>query len=183
LNPFWQKLISETQGGSVPLEIYFLLLVLGLLILFWDLFDRKYQSLAEESEISEELDILALKNDDKFPTRSFESDNLRLRGTPDALAKDGKITIPVDFVPLSSKVQDRHVVKLLAYMRLIEEETKLLPPYGVLLMGKKRRVVKVKNSPEKQRWLDTLLDEMDSIIGGVPANPRPKTRTKKMQKM
>ena len=40
-------------------------------------------------------------------------------------------------------------------------------------MGQKGRIVKVKNTPEKQRWLETLLDEMNSILDGVPAVAAP----------
>jgi len=148
-------------------------MVLGLLIFLWDFFDRKYSKLVEESDSDLSLDILALKGNEKFPTRHFESKELGLRGTPDALVKEGKFTIPVDLVPLSSKVQDRHVIKILTYLRLLEEETGTKSPHGILLMGKKRRVVKVKNTPEKQRWLETLVEEMHSILDGVPSVPRP----------
>jgi len=173
MNSWLEKMLGNYEPGSIPIEIFTLLLVLGLLIFLWDFFDRKYSKLAEESESDFSLDILALKGNEKFPTRQFESLSLGLRGTPDALVKEGKFTIPVDLVPMSSKVQDRHVVKILTYLRLLEEESGTRPPHGILLMGKKRRVVKIKNTPEKQRWLETLVEEMQSIIDGVPSVPRP----------
>ncbi len=173
MNSWLENMLGQYEPGTIPLEIFALLLVLGLLIFLWDFFDRKYSNLADQSDSILTLEVLSLKDNDKFPTRSFQSINLMLKGTPDALVKEGKFTIPVDLVPMSSKVQDRHVVKILSYLRLIEEETNTRPPHGILLMGKKRRVVKVKNTEEKQRWLETLIDEMHSINEGIPAVPRP----------
>jgi len=173
MNSWLEKMLGQYQPGTIPIEIFTLLLVLGLLIFLWDFFDRKYSDLAEESDTNLSLDILSLKDNEKFPTRHFQSKKLGLRGTPDALVKEGKFTIPVDLVPLSSKVQDRHVIKILTYLKLVEDETGTRPPHGIILMGKKRRVVKIKNTEEKQRWLETLVDEMHSILDGIPAAPRP----------
>jgi CRISPR/Cas system-associated exonuclease Cas4 (RecB family) len=40
-------------------------------------------------------------------------------------------------------------------------------------MGPEQRSIRIKNTDEKQRWLDSLLDEMRSILDGVPAVPTP----------
>ena len=96
-----------------------------------------------------------------------------LSGRPDALIKDDGAVIPVSIKPMSKKVRDRHVIELIAHLRLVEEDEGVRPPYGILLMGKGARKVKIRNTEEKQRWLESLIDEMNSIIGGVPAVPAP----------
>ncbi len=173
MKEFLQNFLGGIGPGAIPLEIILLLLILGLLIFFWDFFERKYSQLSENSELESHTTIVALKNDATFPSQTFSSSKLGLRGRPDAIVKEKSFLIPVDLVPLSSKIQDRHVIKIIAYLRLIEEKTGKSSPYGILLMGKKRRMVRVKNSDEKQRWLETLVDEMNAVADGVPALASP----------
>ena len=96
MNSWLENMLGQYEPGTIPLEIFALLLVLGLLIFLWDFFDRKYSNLADQSDSILTLEVLSLKDNDKFPTRSFQSINLMLKGTPDALVKEGKFTIPVD---------------------------------------------------------------------------------------
>ena len=58
-------------------------------------------------------------------------------------------------------------------MRLIEEFEGKKPPYGYLILGKNCRTFKIENSPERQAWLQKMLDEMRSIVEGAPAIPAP----------
>ena len=164
---------SSSPSFEVPLEIWFLLAACGLVIFLWDFFDRRSSSLQKNSGLDEESEIIAVKGSDDIPSKEFFSKDLGLSGKPDALLKEDGFLIPVDVVPMSKKVQDRHIIKIIAHLKLIEHEQGKPSPYGILRMGKKGRIVKVQNTPEKRRWLESVLDEMRSIIEGVPAAPAP----------
>jgi CRISPR/Cas system-associated exonuclease Cas4 (RecB family) len=58
-------------------------------------------------------------------------------------------------------------------MKLIERVQGKKPPYGIILLGENQELVKIENAPDKQRWLDAVIDEMRSILDGVPAAPTP----------
>lgn len=166
--------IEEIESGlSIPVEIVIIMVLLAAVIFIWDLFDRQSKKIQSGSGLSESSTVVSAKGSKYLPTKAFVSHGLSLCGTPDALLEDGKQLIPVIIKPAGKKVQDRHVIELLAYMRLIEEENATPCPYGQLLLGKDRRLVKIKNAPEKQRWLESLLDEMESILSGVPAIATP----------
>jgi CRISPR/Cas system-associated exonuclease Cas4 (RecB family) len=61
-------------------------------------------------------------------------------------------------------------------MRLIEEFEGKKPPYGYLLLGPKCRKVKIENSDTRQQWLQNHLDQMRSILAGMPSKPTPHPR-------
>ncbi|MCB0323713.1 MAG: Dna2/Cas4 domain-containing protein [Bdellovibrionales bacterium] len=166
--------VVEASEKSVPLEITLLLLTIGLLILIWDIFERRSRRLQHGSGLSSEAELLSAKGSSRATTHELYAPELGLRSRPDALIREGEHIIPVDIKPMSSKIRDRHVVGLLMHMRLIEALEGVRPPYGILLMGSSKRQVRIKNTPEKQRWLDSLLDEMRSIRDqGIPAVPSP----------
>lgn len=157
----------------VPNEVMLLLIILGILIFVWDMFDRLSKKHRKGTGLTEQAAMVALTGSSYLPSKRYVSTELGLSSKPDALMQEGNAVIPVDRKPLSKKVHDRHVVQLLMHMKLIELEENIRPPYGILLLGPELRTVRVKNTPEKQRWLDTLIDEMRSIMDGVPAVPSP----------
>ena len=168
--------LSQLFGDSVvsvPTEIALLLLVLGLVIFMWDLFERQRKRLRRQSGLAEDAEMLYLKNSGYLPSKAYRSEKLGLESRPDALISEEGFIIPVDCRPTSKKVRDRHVAALLVHLRLIEEIEGKKPPYGILLMGPDARSVHIQNTEDKQRWLETLLDEMHSIMEGVPAQPKP----------
>ena len=61
-------------------------------------------------------------------------------------------------------------------MRLIEEFEGKRPPYGYLLLGPKFRRIKIENSEERQKWLQTHIDQMRGILAGAAAKPAPHPR-------
>ena len=158
---------------TVPPEIFQLLLVLGLLIFMWDLFERRSRKLKRESGLSEQSEMVAAKGSSRLAARSLLSESLGISSKPDAIVKDGSAVIPVAVHPLTNKVRDRHVIPMLVHLCLLEETSGRRPPYGVLVMGRKERRVQIANTEEKQRWLESLVDEMRSILDGVPAVPAP----------
>lgn len=165
-------LIGSAQQ-AIPLEILGLFLVLGILIFVWDLLDRKRRSLRDSTGIGEKTDVIAVRGSSELPGRRYNSEKLLLSSRPDALLEENGFLIPADRKPMTNKVRDRHVIQLLVHCRLVEEIEGTRPPYGVLFMGKSVRAVRIKNTDEKQRWLDSVLAEIRSILGGVPAVPAP----------
>ncbi len=181
-----KKLESQTSDGekkllhfidsakqAIPLEILGLFLVLGILIFVWDLLDRKRKSLRDSAGIDEKTDVIAVRGSSEMPGKKYFSPELQLASRPDALLVEEGFIIPADRKPMTNKVRDRHVIQLLVHCRLVEEDEGKRPPYGVLFMGKSVRTVRIKNTDEKQRWLDSVMAEMRSILGGVPAVPAP----------
>ncbi len=164
---------SAADRFSVPSEIALLILVLGVVIFLWDLFERRRRKLSSESGTNERAEAIAVKGSSHLPAKLYSSESLGLRGKPDAVFRENGQIIPMSIHPLANKIRDRHVVQMLAFLRLIEEAEGVRPEYGVLLMGKARRRVQLKNAAEKQVWLGTLIDEMRSIMEGVPAIPAP----------
>lgn len=158
---------------ELPVELGSLLLVLGLSIFLWDLIDRRSKSLQSAAGLSKKAETLALGQGEKLPLTEYTSEALGLQTKPDALISEQGQTIPVDLHPLAKKVRDRHVIKLIAHCRLMEEAEGSPPPYGLLLLGTEQRRVRIAYTPEKKRWLESLIDEMNSIREGIPAVPSP----------
>lgn len=165
--------VIKHSKKSIPAEIAYLLLIVGLLIVLWDFFERHSSKLRSDSGLTKDAEVVAAKDSSEQPVFEGISESLGLSSRPDAVIKEDGTLLPVDIEPMGSKVRDRHVVAMLVHLRVLEEHQGTPPPYGVLLMGKKKRQVRIKNTEEKQRWLDSLLEEMRSIRGGVPAIPAP----------
>lgn len=173
--PLWLKklVILFDSQQPIPLEIVLLLAMLGLLIFMWDLFDRRSRKIRERSGFDAKTELVALQGSTRLRGKTYFSETEGLISRPDALIKKEGFIIPVSVQPMSKKIHDRHIVQMLVHMRLIEEVEGKRPPYGILLMGQRGRIVRVQNTPQKQFWLSTLLDEMRSIMDGVPALPKP----------
>lgn len=168
------QLVSvQTPPQSVPTEIALLLLVLGLLIFMWDLFDRRGKKLSGQSGLAHTVPLISLKGSSHLPAREFYSESLGLVSEPDALIKEKGFIIPVDVKPLSTKVRDRHIIKMTLHLKLIEEILGKKPPYGIILLGKDQETVKIENSADNHLWLDAVIAEMRSILDGIPAAPAP----------
>jgi CRISPR-associated protein Cas4 len=117
---------------------------------------------------------IAVDSQKKTQTKEYISEIQGLAGRPDALLfEHGKI-IPVERKPMSNKIRDRSVAQLLVYMRLIEEFEGIKPPYGYLILGKNCRRVRIENTPARQAWLQSMLDEMRAHLeDGKPVQPAP----------
>ena len=164
--------ITSIQG--IPLEILLILLVLGLIIFIWDMLERHRKSVMRTAGLREGTVPIAVRGSSSLPSKQYYSPKLGLSSRPDALVVEDGFVIPVDRKPMGKKVRDRHIAQLLVHMRLVEESEGKSPPYGMLLLGTGPRTIRIKNSAERQRWLDTIIDEMHAIEGGIPAVPAPK---------
>lgn len=166
------NLWSESNGHHWD-RIYIIIIILGVIIFVWDLFDRKSKVSKKEAGIDENARALAVKDSSLIPERQYLSEENGLSSKPDAVYKIDKHIIPVDRYTSTNKVRDRHVLRLLLHMRLIGDVDGIEPPYGLLIMGPKARTVRIESNDERRRWLDSVIAEMRAIIDGVPAEPLP----------
>jgi len=169
----WFEQMIGRFDRIIPLEILVVLLIIGVIIFIWDTLMRQSSQIQAAGGIGEKSELIALAGSTLLPARQYTSKKTKLVSQPHGIVREGHSIIPVDVIPASKKVRDRHVVQMLAHLRLVEEIEGKRPPYGLLIMGAEQRAVRIKNTDEKQRWLDTLLDEMYSIMDGVPAVPKP----------
>jgi CRISPR/Cas system-associated exonuclease Cas4 (RecB family) len=165
--------ISDQIDRVIPIEILVILLILGVIIFIWDMLMRQSAQIKTAGGIGEKSEVLAVSGSTNLPGRVYVSPELGLSSQPHSVIKEEGYIIPVDIVPSSKKIKDRHVVQMLVHMRLVETIEGKRPPYGTLIMGREQRSVRIKNTEEKQRWLDDLLSEMHSILDGVPAVAKP----------
>lgn len=172
MNTQLDNLIAELNR-VIPVEILILLLIMGVIITVWDMLMRHSSKIQAAGGLGEKSELVALKGSDLVPEKEYRSETLKLISQPHGIIKEGGFLIPIDNVPSSKKVRDRHVVQMLVHLRVIEEQEGKMPPYGILILGKEQRSVRIKNTEEKQRWLDNILAEMRSIMDGVPAVPKP----------
>jgi len=72
-------------------------------------------------------------------SKLFSSEKYRLRGRPDYIVKEDKISIPIEIktgrVPKGPFFS--HILQIAAYCLLLEEETGDTPPYGIVKYGDK----------------------------------------------
>lgn len=163
---------SATRIG-VPAELLMLLTIVGVVILVWDIIDRHLGRLRKSSGLESKSEIIGMKDSQQLPAEEYYAEELGLFGKADALVREAGKLIPLCMHPSARKIQDRHAIAIFAHMRLIEETQGIRPPYGILVLGQDSRRVRVQNSDDKQRWLETLIAEMQSIMDGVPAVPTP----------
>ncbi|MDD2943327.1 MAG: Dna2/Cas4 domain-containing protein [bacterium] len=155
-----------SQSVSVPAEIISLVIILGGAILLWDQLDRKKKSLSQDSGIKANTKFVAVHGGTDLP-ESYMHDQVRgLSGKPDAIIREDGQTIPINLLPTTKKIQDRHIIRLLLHLKLIESTYQTNSPYGILLVGKEKRSVKIVNTEERKAWLAELINEMDEIISG-----------------
>lgn len=167
------KKIIKLVDGSVPTEIVALLLILGLLIFMWDLFDRHSKRINKTQGLNEKSEILSVKGSGLLEPKEFYSKELNLVSKPDALIRESRILIPVDINPLTSNLRDRHIIRMITHLKLIEEVEGVKPPYGLIILGQDKIQHKIDNLEDKQTWLKALIQEMRSIENGIPAMASP----------
>ena len=120
---------------------------------------------------------VSIDGSDTLPVRNYVSQIQGLAGRPDAVILEQGYFIPVERKPLARKIRDRYVAQVLVYMRLIEEFEGKKPPHGYLILGPNCRKFKIENSEDRQRWLQTRLDQMRAYLEEgeqVTADPHPR---------
>ena len=157
----------------VPTELLIILLLVGAVIFIWDLLERRSNVISKSSGLEKKSEVIALKGSSYLESKEYRSDKLGLTARPYGIVQEGEFIIPVEINPLSKKIRDRHVVQMLIDMRLIEEIEGVRPPHGLLVMGPEARAVKLQNTPEKQEWLDSVLNEIRAVNEELPAVATP----------
>jgi CRISPR-associated protein Cas4 len=166
------RLFDFSSGGTV----FELLLIVCASIIVIRILLGEGRGRTEATGLAPVENTLSVDGSQTLPGREYISKRQGLAGKPDALIREDGFLVPIEMKPLAKKLRDRYVAQLLVYMRLVEEFEGKRPPYGYLLLGANRRRVKVPNSEEKQRWVDSLLVEMRGVLSGqaAKATPHPK---------
>ncbi|HWR67126.1 MAG TPA: PD-(D/E)XK nuclease family protein [Bellilinea sp.] len=94
------------------------------------------------------------------PERPLYDADTHLTGKPDYLVDDHGVIIPVEVKSgwAPPEPHPGHIYQLLAYCLLVERTYEKRPPYGILRY--KNRSFTIDYTPEAERELLTLLDEM-----------------------
>ena len=167
----FEHLIDQLTEANTELVVFAVLIICAVVVLEGaSIFARKKR---KETGIAPSLTTLSLDGSKTLPVRHYVSDMQGLAGRPDALISENGYIIPVEHKPLSNKVRDRYIAQVLVYMRLVEEFEGKKPPYGYLILGKNCRKFKVENSPERQAWLQKMINEMQGILHGAASVPTP----------
>ncbi|NDC37226.1 MAG: Dna2/Cas4 domain-containing protein [Proteobacteria bacterium] len=166
-------LLLVTNASNFDLEEILLCVLLLAFLLVLEFFIRSLETKRVESGLSKRASAVSVDGGHTHAVREYISDIQGLAGRPDAVISEHGYLIPVERKPLARKLRDRYVAQLLVYMRLIEEFEGKRPPYGYLILGPKCRKVKILNSPERQAWLQNILDDMRGILEGAAAVPSP----------
>src|SRR3954453_11909361 len=77
---------------------------------------------------------------------------------PDRIFDDGGTPIPEEWKS-ARRVHDSHRAQMAVYFILLEEETGVRPPYGVIVTGDGRREI-VRNTDELRAWVLSVADEI-----------------------
>ena len=150
--------------GFIPFKVVVLLLLLTALIVVWDFIDRARKKLSKRSGLDEKVSRVSIKGSDEFPNKNLKSEKYSLTSHPDAIVEEDGELIPVDRQPATNKVKDRHVIKLMTHLVIMEENNRKKPPYGILIMGQDARSVKIAFTEEKKQWIMGMLAEMNKIL-------------------
>lgn len=162
-----------SQIARLDTDIILLAILITCTVILYDLLHAVSRRKLKESGIQKKAVTQGVDGSKNLPVNDYVSDIQGLAGRPDAVIIENGFTIPVERKPLARKLRDRHVAQLLVYMRLIEEFDGKKPPYGYLILGGNCRRVKIMNTPERQAWLQGIIDEMRAILDGKAAKASP----------
>ena len=165
------KALSQIATLNTDLILFSVVLVCAFVVL--DVINGTARQKKKEMGLGSKVHTVSVDGSESLEVRHYLSDMQGLAGRPDALISEGGFIIPVERKPLANKIRDRYVAQLLVYMRLVEEFEGKKPPYGYLILGPNCRKFRIENSPERQAWLQSMLDEMRGILGGKAAIPAP----------
>lgn len=167
-------LLQAVLSIDTDLVLLAVLLVAGLIILH-GLYGSA-ETKRKDSGMTKGSIAVSIDGSKTLVVRHYVSELQGLAGKPDAVINEEGNIVPVERKPLARKIRDRYVAQLLVYMRLIEEFEGKKPPYGYLLLGPSCRRFRIENSPERQAWLQGIIDEMSAIAQGAPCTAAPHIR-------
>jgi CRISPR-associated protein Cas4 len=165
------QVLGDIASADTQLVLLLILLVTSLIVI--DAISSFARKKSKEVGISHKSGTVSIDGSKALPVKKYFSEMQGLAGTPDAVISENGHIIPVERKPLARKIRDRYVAQLLVYMRLVEEFEGKKPPYGYLILGPNCRRFKIENTPERQAWLQKMIDEMREILDGTPSKPSP----------
>lgn len=165
------QLIADIAAADTQLVLLLILVVTALIVI--DAISAFARNKRDETGISAKSGTVSIDGSKTLPVRKYVSEMQGLAGTPDAIISENGHIIPIERKPLARKIRDRYVAQLLVYMRLVEEFEGKKPPYGYLILGPNCRRFKIENTPERQAWLQKMIDEMRDVLEGAPAKAAP----------
>lgn len=168
---FFRDLLSDLAQTDYHLVLLAVIVIATAIVL--DAVTLFVRNTRKKTGVSRKSEVVSIDGAATLAVRHYVSDMQGLAGRPDALISEGGYIIPVERKPLARKIRDRYVAQLLVYMRLVEEFEGKKPPYGYLILGPSCRRFKIENSPERQAWLQSMIDEMRAIVAGACAVPKP----------
>jgi len=172
---FFSELMADLAGVDVQVVLLAAILIAAVIVL--DATTMSARKEREASGIDARATAISIDGSRSVPVKHYLSEMQALAGRPDALVSEGGFIIPVERKPLARKIHDRYVAQLLVYMRLVEEFEGKKPPYGYLILGPNCRKFRIDNTPERQSWLQTMIDTMQAALGGIAcALPAPHAR-------
>lgn len=169
---FFIQVLYDIANTDAEIALFFIVSIAGVIVLdSISLFTRrKKQVTGIEPRDSKKL----VSTVTSISPKKYVSHAQGIAGTPDALIIEDGFVIPLERKPMARKIRDRYVAQLLVYMRLVEEFEGKKPPYGYLILGKNCRRVRIYNTPKKQKWLQSILDDMRDILNErAEAKPSP----------
>ncbi|MBX7143332.1 MAG: Dna2/Cas4 domain-containing protein [Oligoflexia bacterium] len=164
-------LLVDIAAADTNLVLLLIISVAALIVL--DAVTSFAKTKRTEAGIDVKSGAVSIDGSKTLPVRKYVSEMQGLAGVPDALICENGYIIPVERKPLARKIRDRYVAQLLVYMRLVEEFEGKRPPYGYLILGPSCRRFKIENTPDRQAWLQKMIDEMHEILAGAPAKAAP----------
>jgi CRISPR-associated protein Cas4 len=178
ISHFIARLVQDATSADSTVLLFFVISIACVIVL--DAVTLAIGKTKRETGLEPKSVSVSIDGSKNVPVRRYLSEKQALAGRPDALISEDGFIIPVERKPLARKVRDRYVAQLLVYMRLVEEFEGKRPPYGYLILGQSCRKIRIENTPERQAWLQKMLDEMQEILNGGPATATP--QEKKCQK-
>lgn len=169
--PYLLRLLLAVASTNAEYVLLAAIVIAGLIIL--KSFYSSSLAKRRDSGVTNNSTLVSVDGSKSLPVKLYVSEMQGLAGKPDALISEFGCIIPIERKPLARKIRDRYVAQILVYMRLVEEFEGKKPPYGYLILGPTCRRFKIDNTPERQDWLQKLIDEMQGILQGGPCIPAP----------
>ena len=154
---------SESSSSSIPFELVALLGIVGIAVFVYDRLERHKNRVSSEVGFNDQSVVLTSK--ERESVQVLTSAILPIIGKPDTIIEEQKQKIPVIFQAFGKKVQDRHVIRLIAYQYMLREAGESCD-YGVLVLGQEQRRVEIRYNEGKREWLESILEEMKAICAG-----------------
>ena len=159
---YLERLLSDLAG--LDSQIVYLMMIIVVSVIVLDAISLGLRKKRQAIGLQAKTQTVSIDGSKSVPVRNYVSELQGLAGKPDALISENGFLIPIERKPLARKIHDRYVAQLLVYMRLIEEFEGKKPPYGYLILGPSCRRIRIDNTPERQRWLQGIVDEMMAIL-------------------